>query len=33
MKPKHLGMAYQRVISRILEISYGDEKEDLDLIV
>jgi len=32
MKPKHLGMAYQRVISRILEISYGSEKEDLDLI-
>jgi len=31
MKPKHLGMAYQRVISRILEISYGSEKEDLDL--
>jgi hypothetical protein len=32
MKPKHLDLAYQRVISRILEISYGSEKENLDLI-
>ncbi len=32
MKPKHLGLAYQRIISRILEITYGEEKKDLDLI-
>jgi len=32
MKPKSLGTAYQRVISRILEISYGSEKEDIALL-